>query len=250
MHDDEHGGWIEHLAADFSPLASDTAFVGIPRVGFKGANSHLHWMEALNEFADVTGDPDARSALEEALRVNVTFFFPEDAVRARVYRGRDWSPARDPRGDVHSYGHTVEFAWLMLRAHEVLGTPPPWDHFDALVRHAITWGFDAEHGGFYDLGPYQGPATQRDRIWWAQAEGLVALTHAVRHRADPAYEGALDRHLGWILERQRLPSGLWAPRVEPTGRGKSIFAPGAWKGGYHEVRAMAKFVEAFARAPI
>ncbi|MGH7571503.1 MAG: AGE family epimerase/isomerase [Gemmatimonadota bacterium] len=248
MHDDEHGGWIEHFAGDFGPLAPGAPFVGIPEVGLKSGNAHLHWMEALSELVDVTGEPEERSALEETLRVTATFLFPPDPAEVQAFCEWDWTPATNPvpgsRTESLSYGHNVEFAWLMLRAHEVLGTPPLWDHFDALVRHALAWGFDPVLGGFYDRGACDGPATRRDKIWWVQAEGLAALSEAVRHRADATYAEALDRLLAWILQRQRLSSGLWAPRVDPTGRPRSIAAPGAWKGGYHEVRAMVKFLEA------
>jgi len=33
----------------------------------------------------------------------------------------------DPRSSRLSYGHNVEFAWLMIRAQKVLGTPLAWD---------------------------------------------------------------------------------------------------------------------------
>jgi hypothetical protein len=47
------------------------------------------------------------------------------------------------------------------------------------------------------------------------------------------------------VDRQRLASGLWAPRVDARGRPGPILAHGAFKSAYHEVRGVTKFVAAF-----
>ncbi len=249
MHDIQHSGWIEHCDALFEPLDVGVPVEGTSGAGLKSANAHLHWMEALSEYADVTEDASARSALDEVLRLNTTFFFPANPTAGHAYWSRDWRPIRSADSEIFSYGHGVEFAWLMLRAQAVLERQPDRERFDLLVRHALRFGFDNVRGGFYEGGPRVGPASHRDRIWWAQAEGMNALTEAARWGPDPEYDRALDLLLDWVLRHQRLRSGRWAPRVEPSGKRGSIVAPGAWKGGYHEVRAMVKFVDAFSTPP-
>jgi hypothetical protein len=82
-------------------------------------------------------------------------------------------------------------------------------------------------------------------VWWVQAEGLAALTDGLLHRSDAAYEDALGLLLAWIVERQRMANGLWAPNVDPRGRRWPILAHGAYKSAYHEVRGVVKLVEAF-----
>ena len=44
--------------------------------GMKSANTHLHLMEALTELYDATHDPEVRKSLEEAVRINATYFYP------------------------------------------------------------------------------------------------------------------------------------------------------------------------------
>lgn len=245
MHDAANSGWVEHCEADFTPLASHASVSGMPGTGLRSANTHLHWMEALIELADVTGGSSALSALEEALHINGTWFFPDDPGDYRNFRRPDWKAIDDLGPDLVSYGHNMEFAWLMIRAQEVLDVPPDWDRFEALLRHALRFGFDYEKGGFYWAGPGHGPASDREKIWWVQAEALAALTDALRHRRDASYERAMELLLRWIVEGQRMPGGLWAPRVDARGRRTPILAPGAYKSAYHEVRGMARFVEAF-----
>lgn len=248
MHDEANGGWVEHGAADFAPLAPGTLLAALPTAGLKTGNAHLHWMEALAELAEATDDAAVRSALREALEVNATYFYPEEPGAGSDLRTPAWRPVAYTNAEPVSYGHNVEFAWLMLRAEEVLGSPRSWGHFEALLDHALRWGFDRERGGFYDRGPAAGAATRRSKVWWVQAEGLAALTDGVRHRGGRDYEGALELQLAWILDRQRRPDGLWVPIVDANGRPRSSIAPAAWKGGYHEVRAMTRFVEAFGSA--
>ena len=85
-----------------------------------------------------------------------------------------------------SYGHNVEFAWLMIRAEKVLGQKPSWDHFYALLNHALKNGYDDRRGGLYYRGFDDQPATDTEKIWWVQAEMLSALTDALKHQDDPA----------------------------------------------------------------
>ena len=59
-----------------------------------------------------------------------------------------------------------------------------------LVDHALEWGWDDEHGGFYDKGEsFGGEAFDRNKVWWTQAEGLNALL--LMHLK---YKGSTDRY--------------------------------------------------------
>lgn len=248
MHDDANGGWIEHCGADFAPLppCPDRPILGLPdRVGLKSANAHLHWMEALSEHLDATADAPARSALEEVLEINTRFFFPADPARCCPYRTPGWGPIGGPGRDGFSFGHNVEFAWLMIRAQEVLRTPPAWDRFDALMRHTLKHGFDHERGGFYASGSGNEPATDTEKIWWAQAEGLAALSDALGHRFDQQYDECLDLLLHWILNHQALGDGVWVWSTDRVGRVTRFTKAHTWKAAYHEVRALTKFVRTF-----
>ena len=51
-----------------------------------------------------------------------------------------------------------------------------WKVARSLVDHALDWGWDEEHGGFYDKGEsFAGSAFDRNKVWWTEAEGLNAL---------------------------------------------------------------------------
>lgn len=246
-HDARHGGWIEHADRCFRPLRSTLpaarGIVGVAEL--KSADAHLHWMEALAELYQATGDQDVGESLHEALQLTRASFYPAGARFAQRLRTRDWRPIGGSRYEMASYGHEVEFAWLMIRSQQVLGVPPDWDHFRMLVGRVLRWGWDHERGGVYFSGRGTGPATDRRKVWWTQAEALAALADGWEERT-PEYEKALSGLVDWILRRHALgPDGIWITSTDELGAPLDRTRAGPWKGAYHDVRAMTKYIAAF-----
>ncbi len=248
-HDPEHGGYFEALTREGKPITSWDRAAPVERrtdrlgiyYGFKTMNSHIHLLEAIAEFYRVEPTPAVRGRLEEMLVV------VRDRVAAEpgglnLYLSREWkaAPAHD------SFGHDVETAFLLVEAAEVLGRPEDeatWRVARSLVDHALDWGWDARHGGFYDKGDSFGtPAYDTTKVWWTQAEGLNALLLMDRKFAaeTPRYWDAflkqwefIDRHLidhargGWYWETRADGSPLGEPRKANQ-----------WKANYHTGRAM------------
>jgi len=249
VHDDKNGGWFEHADRKWKLLSPGDSRDPVEIIGCKSANAHLHWMEALTELYDASHDPAVKASLEEALRLNQTYFYPAEPGRCTLYRQFDWKPATGPGRDGVSYGHNVEFAWLMVRAETVLGRPPSWAHFYALLNHALKYGYDDGRGGLYSRGFDDQPATDTEKIWWVQAEILGALTDALKHHVEPRYETALEKELQFIKSSQTGPkTGIWLYSVTAEGRPKDTTLANSWKANYHDVRGMLKFVEAFSSA--
>jgi mannobiose 2-epimerase len=245
-HDPAHGGWFEHFRRDWTPILKPEAGTDVEVAGYKSANAHLHWMEALAELFEVTRDRDVKKSLREAWRLNMRYFYPKDAGQSCFHRQPDWKAVTDPKSAGLSYGHNVEFAWLMVRAEQVLGRRPSWAHFNAHLQHALRYGADPEHGGLYNRGFGDAPATDRDKVWWVQSEWMAALTDALRHKAHPPYAEALQKVLEFITRHQADPAdGIWFDTVTAEGRPKNPAKAHSWKANYHDVRAIVKFVDTF-----
>jgi mannobiose 2-epimerase len=247
MHDPKHDGWFEHAQRDFQ-LVLDPADrrAEVEVAGRKSANAHLHWMEALSELYAVTRDRDVRRSLREALRLNQTYFYPKNPGQSCFHRMPDWqSVPQDPHPGL-SYGHNVEFAWLMIRAEQVLRRTPSWFHFNAVMVHALKYGYDHVRGGLFNRGFGDRPATDTDKIWWVQSEMLAALADALAHEYNPAYSLALDKLLHWLVQYQILPAdGIWIEAADAAGAPKNTSKAHSWKAAYHDVRGLVKFIEAF-----
>lgn len=245
-HDPKYGGWIEHFEPDWTPMLEPTPEAVVEVAGYKSANTHLHLMEALTELADATHDPEVLKSTAEALELNSTWFYPTNPARCAFHRHLDWTPVTAPSSAGLSYGHNVEFAWLMIRAQQVLGRLPAWDHFNAQIGHALKYGYDHRRGGLYSRGFDDSPATDTDKIWWVQAEMLAALTDGLKHQENPSYAPALEQLLLFIQKYQANPAdGIWFDTVRADGTPKVTAKAHNWKANYHDVRAMVKFVEAF-----
>ncbi|HTL18214.1 MAG TPA: AGE family epimerase/isomerase, partial [Patescibacteria group bacterium] len=130
-HDRTNSGWVEHFEPDWKPIVDPKAAVIVELGGAKSANTHLHLMEALTELYQATHDVEVEKSLEEALKINMTWFYPKDPAKCAFHRQPDWRAVTAPSSAGLSYGHNVEFAWLMIHAERVLGRQPSWHHFEA-----------------------------------------------------------------------------------------------------------------------
>lgn len=245
-HDEKNGGWVEHFEADWTPMLRPGPEAIVEVGGLKSANTHLHLMEALTELYDASHDPAVKRSLEEALRINMTYFYPPDPAKANFHRQPDWGVVTAPSSAGLSYGHNIEFAWLMIRAERVLGREPSWSHFEAHLNHALAHGFDHARGGFYSRGVGNEPASDTDKIWWVEAEGIAALTDALKHRENPDYARALEQTIEFADKYLATPgAGIWMDTVTAEGKPKATGKAHSWKANYHDVRALVKYVEAF-----
>ncbi len=151
-YDPVHTGWGEHFYRDWRPLPKFDPNAEVEVAGYKSANTHLHLMEALTELYEASRDPKVKKSLQEAVKINRTWFYPQNAGKSAFHRQPDWTEVTDPKSAGLSYGHNAEFAWLMIRAQKVLGEQPAWDHFTAHVEHTLNYGFDHARGGVYSRG--------------------------------------------------------------------------------------------------
>jgi mannobiose 2-epimerase len=249
-HDPKYGGWVEHFQRDWTPILDASAQVIVERAGCKSANTHLHLMEALSELYQATNNRTVRKALLESVKINTTWFYPADPGKSAFHRHLDWTPVTEPASQGLSYGHNVEFAWLLVRAQQVLRERPSWSHVEAHMNHALKYGYDHLRGGLYSRGFDDQPATDTDKVWWVQAEMLAALTECLKHKENMSYSQALRQLLDFVSAHQANPTdGIWLDTVKAEGTPKVTAKAHNRKANYHDVRAMVKFSEAFGARP-
>jgi mannobiose 2-epimerase len=245
-HDAQNSGWHEHFTRDWGRLADKDPAAEVEVAGYKSANTHLHLQEALTELYHATRDADVKESLAESLDINKRYFYPKAAGKSCFHRQRNWKEVNDPKSSGLSYGHNVEFAWLMIRAERVLGRAPEWPHFYAHIEHALSHGYDHDRGGLYHRGFDDQAAIDTSKIWWVGAEMMAALTDALQHAENAAHRQALDRLIHFLNEFQAdQRDGVWLDTVTAEGKPKSTAKAHQWKANYHDVRALAKFIEAF-----
>ena len=249
-HDRRNGGYYEALRRDGTPILApptDASRRGRAvdaigtRYGYKSMNTHIHLLEAFAALYEVWRDAALRARLEEVFKLVRDRVAVAPPGCLHLFFTPDWRPLPDH----DSFGHDVETAYLLVEAAEALGRPDDaraWSVARQLVDHALAFGWDAEHGGFYDTGGVFGPPANTAKVWWVQAEGLNALLlmHRRFGRETPRYWEAFLRQWAFLRDHQTdARHGGWHPEVtragKPTpGRGKSY----AWTEAYHPGRAL------------
>jgi cellobiose epimerase len=250
-HDAVHGGYYEALNSTGQPILSDSAdapskqshrssdVIGTA-YGFKSMNTHIHLLEALTELNRVWPDPLAQQRLQEV------FLIVRDRIAVEpgclnLFFTPDWRPVPDH----DSFGHDIETGYLLLEAAEILKRPDDARTLAvarSLVDHALTWGWDEEHGGFYDKGAAFSAAWEKQKIWWTQAEGLnvLLLMHERFGSGTSRYWQAFLKQWQFIWDHQAdHVHGGWYQSVSPEGVPKPGQAKGTvWKAAYHDGRAL------------
>ena len=247
-HDAKNGGYVEALRRDGTPILAPSAapdaptadFIGT-RYGFKSMNTHIHLLEALAELFRVWPDVRVKSRLSEVFDlVRETIVVPPVGAM-NLFFTPQWRAVPDH----DSFGHDVETAYLLVEASHALGRrndARTWEVARRLVDHALQFGWDAEHGGFYDAGGTFTPPTARDKVWWVEAEGLNALLlmHSHFGKTTPRYEDAFLRQWQFIATSQiDSVHGGWYPSVSEEGKPLQGRAKSdAWTEAYHQGRAL------------
>ena len=241
-------GYDESFERDWRRQKGDAPNVMGVAPALKLMNTHLHIMEAITTYVELTQQALARERLIELIRIlSATVVRPSGACTEQ-YRD-DWTLIPSTGGDRVSYGHALENLWLLIDAAEVagVGTGALLDVCHRLFEYSATHGFDFEHGGFFASGPLDRPADQRQKIWWVQAEALLGALYLYRHTGEARYFDNFSRTLDWIVTRQAdWIRGDWYAEITPGGAVAGDKA-GVWKSPYHNGRAVLRSLEILAQ---
>lgn len=247
-------GYLEDFSREWRFLRPNLAGGGDLH---KSLNTHMHLMEALTALSLVSARPDVKTALREVTDLIVSKTIQPFYGCASDPFDLNWNIAPDDKGRVKtSFGHNVEFAWLLLDAVDALGVPRATVRKQALglVDHALLNGFDRERGGLADFGPFDQPTLaatgfgpeRLDKGWWQQAEALTSFIEMYRWTGEPKYLDAFTKEWNWVWNNQiDHKGGDWFGNLpwaggEPTWDDKG----GAWKASYHNGRALMRVSQA------
>ncbi|MFO8013625.1 MAG: AGE family epimerase/isomerase [Phycisphaerae bacterium] len=250
-HDNANGGYYEALSREGHPVRTTLDGrggrdgIGTP-LGYKSMNAHIHLLEAVAALYHARPDEAVRTRLAELLAlVRDRIQVPPGALN--YYFTPDWRAV--PMHD--SFGHDIETAYLMVEASAALGRPDDpatWRAARAIVDHALEWGWDKQHGGFYYSGQAFAGAFERFKSWWTQAEGLnvLLLMHERYGGETDRYWKAFRKQWQFVWDHQvDHEYGGWYARVSEDGE-SLVSGPdkaNPWKAAYHNVRALVETVE-------
>jgi cellobiose epimerase len=250
-HDAKFGGYLESFNEDWSaPLPTEPGYLSAP-AGMKLMNTHLHLLEAMTWYYKASRSAEARMRLVELIDIESNAVVRKGPIACTDKYDRNWTPRLEGAFGRVSYGHDLENIWLIMDGLDAAGLPshPFLDLFRALFAYSLKHGYDGENGGFYDSGALDQPADQRNKVWWVQAEALVAALRMYRITGDPLYYSVFEKTWDFVNRHQiDWKSGEWHSTVRPdfSVRGEK---GNNWKAGYHNGRALIECLELLRTLP-
>ena len=254
-----YGGYLEMFERDWRPCPPGAG--GGDR---KTLDVHMHLMEAFTAlYAASNAEIHARK-LREIITLLVTRMFTEHGtgipqftvdwhVAPQIKFEIVWGWDRFAEGgakanalDNTSYGHNVEFAWLLREAlHQLNDDIEP---YKPLIRgaldHAIRYGIDETHGGVYVEGAHDGPATDLAKEFWQQAEVMTGMLDGYSEFNDRRYLEAYTTVHRFVMRRMiHHSTGEWWPLLTREGEPIWRHMSHSWKVNYHTVRAVINCIE-------
>lgn len=240
--DREHGGYFEAFSREWQ-RRDDLQRSAMGGSAPKSQNTHLHIMEAYTNLLRAWPDPQLRRDHAALIELMMTRVVNPANRHLHLFLAADWAP----RSDDISYGHDIEFSWLLPEAAAVQGDAALLARARALAldvaRTTLAEGLDADGGMFNEAGPHGLTDTGKD--WWPQAEAAVGFVNAAELSGDAQFLRAGRRSWDFIEARlidRKNGEWFWGVTREGKVRGR-MMKVGLWKCPYHNGRACLELVE-------
>lgn len=235
-------GYIDAFGEDWSPI-QDLKLSAKDENAPKTMNTHLHILEAYTNLYTVWKDDKLKNSLK-----NLIVLFLEKFVDQRghlvLFFDNDWNRIED----FCSFGHDIEFTWLLTEAAEVLDDSELIERTrkTAVNTAAIILNQGiAKDGGLMNEYDYHKHELDSDKHWWQQAEAMVGFYNAYKISRDEKF---LDAMFGvWdFIDRYIIDhsNGEWFWKVDKNGKVyPGMEKAGFWKCPYHNSRAVFELIK-------
>jgi len=269
VHDSVYSGYFniavpENIASS-DPLSKNAVRrAGWGNPDWKDQNTSIHLMEAFTAAYQVLPEEPVRKRLTEMLTL-IRDSMVNQAGYLNLYFTKKWEPLtnsdssrayilKNPGFDHISFGHNIETAYLLVDASRTLyGSCDSVTLSTAkkLIDHTIMYGFDQDSYGLYDKG-YRFPPDNKveiidsTKVWWAQAEAWHALAlFATLYPEETVYPKAFANM--WLYIQKEIIDhqygGWYNSGLDKNPETITLKKAHAWKGCYHDGRAMFQVLE-------
>ncbi len=201
----------------------------------KTMNTNLHVLEALTNLYRVWKDEGLKKQLRELIEVMTKKMINHQTWHQYLFLTMDWQSQRD----IDSYGHDIEFSWLLVEAAEVLGDEAILKETE---RIAVNMAAVQLKEGINDKGAMmndrEGEHLNANLSWWVQSETVVGFLNAWHISGDKKFLDAAVRTWEWIktnmIDREY---GEWFGGVNAEGEPRRTGVKAdQWRCPYHNSR--------------
>jgi mannobiose 2-epimerase len=225
-YDSINGGFIESFTRDWQMVNVESP---------KTMNTNLHVLEALTNLYRVWKDDGLKKHLREEIDIMSHKVLNQTTWHEQLFLTMDWKNQQN----VDSYGHDIEFSWLLVEAAEVLGDEEILKDTKRIAVNLATvqleQGIDKDGAMMYEKTSEH---LNVNREWWPQAETVIGFLNAWQISGDKKFLDAAVRTWEWIkanmIDREY---GEWYSNVYPDGTPqKNRVKADMWRCPYHNSR--------------
>jgi len=226
VYDPVNGGFIEFFDRKWQMIETESP---------KTMNTNLHVLEALTNLYRVWNDAGLKEHLQEEIYVMAYKVLNQETWHEQLFLTMDWKNQKD----IDSYGHDIEFSWLLVEAAEVLGDEEILKDTERIALNLaavqLEQGIDKNGAMMYEKA--DGHLEAR-LSWWPQNETVVGCLNAWQISGDKKFLHAAVRTWEWIktymIDREY---GEWYIGVNPDGTPqKNRVKADQWRCPYHNSR--------------
>lgn len=208
----------------------------------KSMNTILHLIEAYTEFLRVKYDKRVEDRLRALLQSVIDKVYDKENKQLRVFFDEELSLI----GDIHSYGHDIEAAWLIDRACDILDDRAMSDEMEKMGLEIAQKIYDIAIDNGALNNERVGERIDKERIWWVQAEGVVGFINAYQRSGKKEYLDTAKSLWEYIKEYMvdKRDGGEWHSQVSFDGvptKEKPVVE--AWKCPYHNGRMCLEVID-------
>jgi cellobiose epimerase len=241
-YDSQRGGYMEALSREWKEVA-DLRLSSKDANEKKSMNTHLHVLEGFGNLYHVWPDEELKKHVAELVSI----------FRDRIISNRTnhlvlfFDEAWNEKGNVISYGHDIEAAWLLQEAAQKVEDSSLWQglvHGSMKLAQAAAEGLEADGGLWYEYDSDKHHLV-KEKHSWPQAEAMVGFFHAWEISGDEKW---LKHSLkSWQFVQRHIHDrvyGEWKWGVKAdysTMSGEDKV--GIWKCPYHNSRACIEIIQ-------
>jgi mannobiose 2-epimerase len=241
-HDRANRGYFEEFSRGWKKSVARGKGSAMGSLGQKSQNVHLHLLEAYTGLMRAWPDSGLKGNLADLIDVMTTKILNPQSHHLHLFLDEEWRP----EGSEVSYGHDVEFSWLIVEAAEALGDDAVLARVKAeavkIAAASLREGVDSDGGMMAEGNPSGVSNTFKE--WWPQAEAVVGLINAYQISHDPMFLTAA--YQSWDFIDRRLidhKNGEWFIGVAKDGRVTDSVKINFWKCPYHNGRSCLEMSE-------
>jgi cellobiose epimerase len=205
----------------------------------RSMNAHLHILEAYTALYITAPDEGRRHSLRRIVGYFMEHFINRENFHLRIFLDERWNDLSTK----YSYGHEMEFSWLLWEAAAALAEPALSSELEPVVlgmadnclregrggNGELLDGYDLKAGKPAGLSP-----------WWVQAEALVGFLNAYAMTGRAEYFNAFEKVWAFIKQYQmdqEKGEWHWLSTLDQDGD-YAFYKAGFWKCPYHNGRSM------------